>query len=194
MGFVLEIGLLKALALQAQGDLPAALETLQPLLELAEPEGYVRLFVESGEPMRILLKVAGSRVKMVEGSRLKVERINAYVDQMLHAFESEAQRLQPSHLQPSDLQPSNFPSPALTQARQEPSTLLQPSTLIDPLTERELDVLRLLAEGYSNREIAARMVVSLNTVKKHTSNLYGKLGVTSRTQAIALARQLGLIK
>jgi LuxR family maltose regulon positive regulatory protein len=57
-----------------------------------------------------------------------------------------------------------------------------------------LDVLHLLAEGYSNREIAARMVVSLNTVKKHTSNLYGKLGVTSRTQAIALARQLGLIK
>jgi LuxR family maltose regulon positive regulatory protein len=57
-----------------------------------------------------------------------------------------------------------------------------------------LDVLRLLSEGYSNQEIAARMVVSLNTVKKHTSNLYGKLGVTSRTQAIALARQLGLIK
>jgi LuxR family maltose regulon positive regulatory protein len=172
MGFALEIGLLKALALYAQRDLPAAVETLQPLLELAEPEGYVRLFVEAGEPMHSLLKVAGSRLKMVEGSRLHVESIKSYTDKLLLAFESE----------PGSL--PNF----------QPSTLLQPSTLIEPLTERELDVLRLLSEGYSNQEIAARMVVSLNTVKKHTSNLYGKLGVSSRTQAIALARQLGLIK
>ena len=169
MGHALEIGLLKALALQAQGDLPAALQALQPVLELAQPEGYARLFVEAGQPARSLLKLASSR--------LRGESIRAYVDKLLLAFESAAQ----------GLQPSNLPSPALPQARQEPSTL------IEPLTGRELDVLRLLAEGYSNHEIAARMVVSLNTVKKHTSNLYGKLNVTSRTQAIARARDLGLL-
>jgi ATP/maltotriose-dependent transcriptional regulator MalT len=162
LGHALEIGLLKGLALQVQGDLPAALQAFQSLLELAEPEGYVRLFVEAGEPAKYLLKVASSR--------LQDESIRAYVDKLLLAFESAAQIL-------PNLQPSNFHS----------------STLIEPLTGRELDVLRLLAEGYSNQEIAARMVVSLNTVKKHTSNLYGKLNVTSRTQAIARARDLGLL-
>ena len=164
MGHTLEAGLLMALALQAQEDLPAALRALQPVLELAESEGYVRLFVEAGEPAQSLLKVAGSR--------LHDDRLKAYVDKLLLAFERATQNLQLPHLQPSNI---------------------QPSTLIEPLTGRELDVLRLLAEGYSNHEIAARMVVSLNTVKKHTSNLYGKLNVTSRTQAIARARDLDLL-
>ena len=61
------------------------------------------------------------------------------------------------------------------------------------LTPRELDILRLIGKGYSNPEIASQLVVSLNTVKKHTSNIYGKLGVRSRTQAIARAQQLNLI-
>jgi LuxR family maltose regulon positive regulatory protein len=169
LGHALEIGLLKALALHAQGDLLAALQALQPLLELAEPEGYVRLFLETGEPAKSLLKFASTR--------LQDDRLIAYVDKLLLAFEGVAQNLQSSSLQPSNFQPSTS----------------QPSTLIEPLTERELDVLRLLAEGHSNQEIAARMVVSLNTVKKHTSNLYSKLEVTSRTQAIARARDLGLL-
>jgi LuxR family maltose regulon positive regulatory protein len=65
--------------------------------------------------------------------------------------------------------------------------------LIEPLTPRELEVLRLICEGLSNREIAERLTVTLNTVKKHTSNLYSKLGVRSRTQAIASARTLNLL-
>ncbi len=64
--------------------------------------------------------------------------------------------------------------------------------LAEELTDRELEVLGLICEGYSNREIADRLVVALNTVKKHTSGIFGKLGVTSRTQAIVRAHQLGL--
>jgi len=160
MARVLEISLLKALALYARGDLPAALESLEHALELAEQEGYVRLFLEAGEPAHSLLRVASSRLKG------EVNRTTA--GKLLRAFES---------LHPAKLQPSK----------------LQPSELIEPLTDRELEVLHLLAAGNSNQEIAAHMVVSLNTVKKHSSNLYGKLGVTSRTQAIARARELGLL-
>jgi LuxR family maltose regulon positive regulatory protein len=65
--------------------------------------------------------------------------------------------------------------------------------LIEPLTPRELDVLRLICAGLSNREISDRLTVTLNTVKKHTSNLYSKLGVRSRTQAIARAQALDLL-
>jgi len=65
--------------------------------------------------------------------------------------------------------------------------------LVEPLTRRELEVLHLICEGYSNQDIAEKLVVTLNTVKKHTSNIYGKLGVSSRTQAIAQAHQLGLV-
>jgi LuxR family maltose regulon positive regulatory protein len=69
----------------------------------------------------------------------------------------------------------------------------RPGELLDPLTPRELEVLRLICKGYSNPEIASELVVTVNTIKKHTSNIYGKLGVSSRTQAIARAHDLGLV-
>jgi LuxR family maltose regulon positive regulatory protein len=69
----------------------------------------------------------------------------------------------------------------------------QPSGRLDPLTPRELEILRLICQGYSNPEIASELVVTLNTIKKHTSNIYSKLGVSSRTQAIARAHDLDLI-
>jgi LuxR family maltose regulon positive regulatory protein len=65
--------------------------------------------------------------------------------------------------------------------------------LIEPLSQRELEILRLIAEGCSNQEIAVRLVITLHTVKKHSSNIFTKLGVNSRTQALARARQLGLL-
>jgi ATP/maltotriose-dependent transcriptional regulator MalT len=82
---------------------------------------------------------------------------------------------------------SAFGDVALQPARQLAGEML------DPLTERELEVLRLICEGYSNQDIASELVVTIHTVKTHASNIYGKLGVRSRTQAIAHARDLGLV-
>jgi LuxR family maltose regulon positive regulatory protein len=69
----------------------------------------------------------------------------------------------------------------------------QAGELPDPLTPRELEIMRLIGKGFTNPEIASQLVVSLNTIKKHTSNIYGKLEVRSRTQAIARAQQLNLL-
>jgi LuxR family maltose regulon positive regulatory protein len=73
------------------------------------------------------------------------------------------------------------------------ATRPQPGELFEPLTPRELEIMRLTGKGYSNPEIASELVVSVNTVKKHTSNIYGKMGVRSRTQAVARAQQLNLL-
>jgi LuxR family maltose regulon positive regulatory protein len=118
--------------------------------------------------------------------------------------------LRPSRDQASSLPPASkafvtklltgFPSPAFPEPRTEhqiskhslPSP--QPFELVEPLTEREAEVLRLLVAGASNQEIAAKLVISLATVKKHVSNLLGKLGVASRTQAIARAREWSLLR
>jgi len=157
MGSALEILVLRALAHQAQGDRTAALTTLEQALLLAEPEGYMRLFVDEGTPMLALLRLAQAR-GMVPG----------YVATLLTAFGEQTRA-----------------NPALHTAR--------PSSLVEPFTEREREVLRLLLEGASNREIARHLVISVNTVKKHVYNICGKLGVQSRAQAIVRARTLNLL-
>ncbi|MEJ2568937.1 MAG: LuxR C-terminal-related transcriptional regulator [Anaerolineales bacterium] len=83
-----------------------------------------------------------------------------------------------------------FPESRGVEAADKPTAAQ--SVLVDPLSEREMEVLALIGEGLSNQEIAERLAITLHTVKKHTSNIYGKLGVNSRTQALARARQLGL--
>jgi len=153
MGSVLEILVLQALALEAQGNRTSALSTLEQALLQASPEGYIRLFVDEGEPMLTLLHQAHAR-----------SRIPGYVAVLLRAF-----------------------------GEQVVSDLPRPSPLAEPLTEREREVLRLLLAGASNREIARRLVLSVNTVKRHVYNLCGKLGVQSRAQAIARARDLNLL-
>jgi LuxR family maltose regulon positive regulatory protein len=157
LGSVLEILIVQALALQAQGDWTSALSTLDRALVLAAPEGYIRLFVDEGEPMLALLRQVHARSK-----------VPGYVETLLNAFGEQ-------HL--SELPP---PSPSI-------------SSLAEPLTEREREVLRLLLEGASNREIAHRLILSVNTVKRHVFNLCGKLGVQSRAQAIIRARDLHLV-
>jgi LuxR family transcriptional regulator, maltose regulon positive regulatory protein len=157
MGSVIEILLLQTLALQTRGDHVGALDALGRALTLAEPEGYVRLFLDEGTAMKALLRRASTH-HLVPG----------YVAALLAASGEPIARA-------SDLSTS----PAVS--------------LIEPLTEREREVLRLLVEGASNREIAHRLVLSVNTVKKHVLNLYGKLGVQSRTQAIIRARTLQLL-
>jgi LuxR family transcriptional regulator, maltose regulon positive regulatory protein len=157
MRSVLEVLLLRALALQAQEDYAGAMTALGRALALAEPEGYIRLFLDEGGPMLALLRQAYAH-----------NIAPAYVETLLKAT---------GELITEDLyHSSSFPN-----------------LLIEPLTAREREVLRLLDEGASNREIAEHLVLSVNTVKKHVLNLYGKLGVQSRTQAIAKARTLNLL-
>jgi LuxR family maltose regulon positive regulatory protein len=152
---VIEIYLLQALTLKAQGEAPAALELLERSLTLAEPQGYVRLYVDAGPRLIPLVRQAAAR-----GS--------VYASDLLAA--SGARK----DVGDSALQPA-------------------PPVLVEPLTRRELEVLRLVCAGYSNQEVAARLVISINTVKKHTGNIYGKLGVVNRAQAIVETQRLGLL-
>jgi LuxR family maltose regulon positive regulatory protein len=157
MGSVLEILVLRALTLDAQGNRTSTLSTLEEALALAASEGYIRLFVDEGAAMMALLRLALERGNVPE-----------YVVTLLSAF--------------GEQQPPDLLIPAV-----------RPSRLAEALTEREHEVLRLLLEGASNREIAHRLVVSVNTVKRHVYNLSGKLGVQSRAQAIIRARDLHLV-
>jgi LuxR family maltose regulon positive regulatory protein len=158
-GSVMEILVLQALAREVQGNIPSALAPLERALTLAEPEGYVRLFVDEGPAMaRLLYKALGRGIA------------TGYVRRLLAAFPI------------AEPEPTG---PSTAQARE--------SDLIEPLSERELEVLQLIAEGLTNPEIAARLFLAVNTVKAHTRSMYGKLGVHSRTQAVARARALGIL-
>jgi LuxR family maltose regulon positive regulatory protein len=164
MGRVVEVLALRALALQALGDGEKALDALVRALELAEPEGYVRTFVDEGGPMGALLGDVAAR-GIAPG----------YVRELLAAIGAGAQR--------GRIVEGSPPVPAGVPA----------SPLIEPLTHRELEVLGLVAEGLTNPEIAQRLFISLPTVKSHTRNIYGKLGVHRRREAVAKARALGIL-
>jgi LuxR family maltose regulon positive regulatory protein len=168
MGSVIEIQALRALAQAAGGDEPAAVTTLAEALTLAGPRGYVRVFADEGPPMRALL----GRI------------VTAY-----RAGQSSARAIPFSHLarvtQAFDGKPA-VPGSAPVAAAGVPG-------LIDPLTGRELQVLAMLAAGQPNQAIANELFVTVFTVKKHVSHLLGKLGAANRTEAVARARELGLI-
>jgi LuxR family maltose regulon positive regulatory protein len=171
---LLELHLLHALALRCAGHADDAMRTLTLTLTLAEPAGYIRLLVDEGEPMRLALvewRLAADRQPGTAATLL------AYADKLDHAFHAAA------------------PSAPSTTATTTPfATPLAPSaTLIEPLTDREIDVLRLVTAGFSNAAIAAQLVVSVGTVKTHLKHIYGKLAVQSRTQAVAQARTLHLL-
>jgi len=161
MGVVIEALALRALAQQATGEGDSALEALGHALEMAEPEGYVRVFVDAGQPMAELLQDALARGLAVD-----------YAKKLLDAFQPPGPR------QPHP----DFTRPPAQQA-----------ALIEPLTDREIEVLQCLAEGLSNAEIAQRLFISLPTVKSHTRNIYGKLDVHDRKAAVAQARALGIL-
>jgi LuxR family maltose regulon positive regulatory protein len=151
---VVELFALQATALGAQGKQDEALEPLVRALALAEPEGYVRTFVDEGAPMAALLRRAASR-----------GIAPVYTHKLLAAFE-----------------PDKRPG--------EPPTA---KALIEPLSEREIEVLRLLNTELSGPEIARELVIALSTLRTHTQNIYGKLDVHNRMQAVAQAERLGLL-
>jgi LuxR family maltose regulon positive regulatory protein len=154
----LQIVILQALAHQALGEKEMAVQQLADALLLAEPGGFIRVFVDEGPPMAQLLSETAARGIMPD-----------YCGKLLAAFEAERQHEGNE----------SYPSPA------------QP--LIDSLTNRELEILRLIAAGLKNKEIAEQLVISLNTVLYHIKNINSKLGVNKRTLAIAKAKEIGLI-
>ncbi len=150
-GRVIEVLVLQALIFQDSKDLEQALAVLNKALSLARPEGYIRTFVDEGEPMVRLLHQARSR-------QIETE----YVTSLLSAVKEDTGTIPPAQLQ-------NV-----------------------PLTVREVEVLKLIEAGYSNQELAEKLIISITTVKRHISNIYTKLGVKNRTQAVAIGKELKL--
>jgi LuxR family transcriptional regulator, maltose regulon positive regulatory protein len=151
-GSVIEILVLQALAGQARGDSPSTLALLQRALTLAEPEGYVRIFVDEGSHMASLLRASA-----------KHGIAPSYVRRLLAAL-NKTEDSAPAH-----------------------------QGLIEPLSERELEVIRLLGTDLNGPDIARELVVSLNTVRTHTKNIYAKLGVNDRRAAVRRAQELDLM-
>jgi LuxR family maltose regulon positive regulatory protein len=151
-GRVIEILVLRALVRQTLGDIPSALAAVERAVTLAEPEGYVRVFVDEGPPMTSLLRATAK-----QGIR------RDYARRLLAAVRGA------EHNGPVE------------------------QALIDPLSERELDVLRLLGTELDGPAIARELMVSLNTMRTHTKNIYTKLAVTNRRAAVRRAEELGLL-
>jgi LuxR family maltose regulon positive regulatory protein len=168
--FVIVALVLRALVLQARGDTARGEASLARALALAAPEGFVRVFVDEGAPMAALLaRVARHRAPVA-----------GYAATLLAAFPS-AQR------SATGLGPDTALVPTRHAGR------FAPGALVEPLSERELEVLRLLAEGRDNAEIARTLVVAVSTIKSHINRIYGKLGVGNRLTAVLRAQQLNLL-
>jgi LuxR family maltose regulon positive regulatory protein len=188
-GSVIEVLVLQAIANHAQGNLPAANQSLQKALTLAEPEGYVRMFVDEGSPMTQLLREAASRGIMPDytGKLLAaLERPRA----QSRGFEAEQSSSAGKSPLPTPLAvlPEGHrrsPRPAGERGDGEPLT--------EPLSQRELEVLRMFKTELSGPEIARELVIALSTVRTHTKSIYSKLNVNNRRAAVKRAAELNLI-
>jgi LuxR family maltose regulon positive regulatory protein len=158
---VIELLVLQTLIYARIRQQDEAFAALSRALALAEPEGYVRTFVDAGPPMAQLLYQAAERGIAPD-----------YAGRLIAAFPH------PEH---------GAPLPASV-SRSE-----RPLHVVEPLSKREVEVLQLIAAGLSNKEIARELYLSTGTIKVHAHNIYGKLGVTGRTQAVARARSLSII-
>lgn len=166
IGSVIEMLVVQSLAHEAQKDISSALMSLERALTVAEPEGYVRIFLDEGAPMADLLgRMNSARAGISPG-------LTGYIQSLLGAFERQAE------MRAGD-------------GGRNTSTSRQP--LIEPLSQRELEVLKLIADGLSNQEIAERLFLALDTVKGHNRKIFDKLQVQRRTEAVARARELGIL-
>jgi len=147
---------LQAVALQARGEKDEAVQLLREAL--AEPGGFIRIFVDEGTPMARLVSEAAAHGIMPD-----------YTAKLLAAFEAEEHKSEDE----------SYLSPA------------QP--LVEPLSQRELEILQLIAQGLSNHEICERLFVALDTVKGHNRRIFGKLSVQRRTEAVEKARSLDIL-
>jgi LuxR family maltose regulon positive regulatory protein len=154
----LKVMVLQAVAYHAYGEKDKAVQLLGDALALAEPGGFIRIFLDEGEPMALLLSEAAAFANRPD-----------YIARLLAEFEVEKQQ------------------------SEDRTTLPTNQPLVEPLSQRELEVLLLVAEGLSNREISERLFLALNTVKGHNRRIFGKLEVQRRTEAVARARELGLL-
>ena len=166
MGSVIEILVLQALAHHAEGGINAALKPLQQALTLAEPEGYFRVFLNEGSSMAQLLREAADH-RIMPG----------YTGKLLAGFEAETCK--------------SAAKPPLPDLREQSSPASQP--LFEPLSQRELELLRLFKTELSGPEIARELVIALSTVRTHTKSIYNKLNVNDRRVAVKRAAELGLI-
>jgi LuxR family transcriptional regulator, maltose regulon positive regulatory protein len=168
MHSVIEIRTVHALAYHTIGDRRRALALVEEALVPAEPEGYVRIFLDEGASMASLLHELS----------ILGDKLAPYCKQLLTAFDPTALPEQSAT--------------ALAAAHPHPVTS-QPQPLVEPLSERELEVLRLIAAGHSNHEIAHDLFIAVGTVKRHVHSIFGKLGVSNRLQAVLRARELGIL-
>ncbi len=163
---IMELTITLALAYQAGAQPDRALEEIEKALRMAEPEGAMMQFLIHGRPMAALLDQA-RQAHRVTG------RVAGFLQRLLDSFPREWLENAPAKNAPASAVPT-------------------PGALAEPLSDREIEVLRLLAAGRSNREIARELVLALGTVKKHVNNIFGKLGVANRTEAAAKAREMGI--
>jgi LuxR family maltose regulon positive regulatory protein len=160
-GRALEAQMLQALAEQAAGREMQAVEKFTQVLARAEPEGYMRLFIEEGAPVAKLL------YKVIKHTTIHLQD---YAKRLLAAYLNEDTERQAFQAKP-----------------------LPGESLIEPLSQREIEVLHLMADGCSNKEIALQLVISIGTVKRHVIHIFRKLGAANRTQAVTIARKLEIV-
>jgi LuxR family maltose regulon positive regulatory protein len=160
---IIEVEILRSVALQSLGDHAEALTAVERTLSLAEPGGYIRLFINEGEPVLELLRVVGSRFKVGSST-------SNYIMMLMSAFiEGQAKQV--------DIQPSTF----------------QPETMIEPLSDREMEVLRYLRSSLTVPEIADELYIAESTVRSHVKSIYSKLDVHRRMDAVQQAEDIGLL-
>jgi LuxR family maltose regulon positive regulatory protein len=176
LGAAIELRILRSLALAQRGHAREAAADLEHALALAEPEGYARIFLDEGPPMQTLL----SQWRTCAGDGL----LRNYASRLLSHFDAEPRQ---AAQKPAFLASIPSASPVVSPVERSEQVL------VEPLSERELEVLHLIALGQTNQEIAQQLVVARGTVKAHAAHIYRKLDVSNRTEAVARARQLGIL-